>query len=996
MKLMFLVPLVDALLSSNPRPILQLASTPIDTEKPLLKDPDGEDVDVRTYRSMIGSLMYLTSSRPDIMFAVCACVRFQVTPKASRLHEVKRIFRYLKGKPYLGLWYPKDLPFDLVAYSDSDYAGASLDRKSTTGGCCSKWYGVFEKDVTCYNILSDGYLTTQQMVLNSPCLTHIKNWLVQIKWSLSWLVQKQTSLGKDKANPLIVDSLLKTIWSSIHHLLINEVLTIPGQTETGVNTPRSDEHRLELIDLTVFLLQKVEKVGIGVSVVDLQVFAVRLMLLLLVQKFLLFGLTNWCCSLSAVSSIKYALTVNPNIYVSCIKQFWTTVAVKKVNDVIRLQALFDKKKVVVTEATIRDALRLDDKGVEVFLTRKSLQINPNIYVSCIKQFWTIVAVKKVNDVIRLQALVDKKKVVVTKATIRDALYLDVTEGVECLPNEEIFVELARMGYEKPSTKLTSSMASAVICLSSGRKFNFSKYIFDSLVRNVDSPTKFYMYPRFLQLMIGKQVCDLLTDTTKYTSLALTQKVFANIRRVGKGFSGVDTPLFEGMLVAQEVVEEGDADENDKTVNAGDTAVGDPSHDILSTSQAQPTPPQSHQVQPQSPQPQPQPQQDVGLPMNLLQEVMDTCTTLSRRVEHLELDKIAQALEITKLKRMGKKLERRNKVKVLKLRKLQKVGTSQRVETSNETMMDNVSNQERMIADIDADADVVLEEVKEVAADAKADQEEAKVNKSVDIQGRTTESQREIYKIDLDHANKVLSMQEDESEPDKVQEVVDVVTTAKIITEVVTAASETITAASITITAAEAQVLAVTLTTAPARVTAASNKGKGILVEEPKPLKKQQQIKQDEKYARELEAELNKNIYWDEAIDHVNKKAKEDNVVKRYQAIKRKPQTEAQARKNMMVYLKNVVGFKMDYFKGTSYDDIRPIFERYFGSNVAFLLNNKPYYKIIRANVKRKYLLTRFTLDQMLNAVRLEVDEESEVSLELLRFTQQQHQEGQLE
>nr|GEV05204.1 hypothetical protein [Tanacetum cinerariifolium] len=109
------------------------ASTPIDTEKPLLKYPDGEDVDVHTYRSMIGSLMYLTSSRPDIMFAVCAYAYFQVTPKVSHLHAVKRIFRYLKGKPHLGLWYPKDSPFNLMAYSDSDYAGVSLDMKSTTG-----------------------------------------------------------------------------------------------------------------------------------------------------------------------------------------------------------------------------------------------------------------------------------------------------------------------------------------------------------------------------------------------------------------------------------------------------------------------------------------------------------------------------------------------------------------------------------------------------------------------------------------------------------------------------------------------------------------------------------------------------------------------------------------------------------------------------------------------------------------------------------------------
>ncbi|GJU03736.1 putative ribonuclease H-like domain-containing protein [Tanacetum coccineum] len=114
---------------------VKTASTPMETQKPLLKDEDGKEVDVHMYRSMIGSLMYLTSSRPDIMFAVCACARYQVNPKVSHLHAVKRIFRYLKGQPKLGLWYPKDSPFDLVAYTDSDYAGASLDRKSTTGGC---------------------------------------------------------------------------------------------------------------------------------------------------------------------------------------------------------------------------------------------------------------------------------------------------------------------------------------------------------------------------------------------------------------------------------------------------------------------------------------------------------------------------------------------------------------------------------------------------------------------------------------------------------------------------------------------------------------------------------------------------------------------------------------------------------------------------------------------------------------------------------------------
>ncbi|GJQ99680.1 DNA-directed DNA polymerase [Tanacetum coccineum] len=114
---------------------VKTAGTPMETQKPLLKDDDGEEVDVHLYRSMIGSLMYLTSSRPDIMFVVCASARYQINPKVSHLHAMKRIFRYLKGQPKLGLWYPKDSPFDLVAYTNSDYDRASLDRKSTTR-CC--------------------------------------------------------------------------------------------------------------------------------------------------------------------------------------------------------------------------------------------------------------------------------------------------------------------------------------------------------------------------------------------------------------------------------------------------------------------------------------------------------------------------------------------------------------------------------------------------------------------------------------------------------------------------------------------------------------------------------------------------------------------------------------------------------------------------------------------------------------------------------------------
>nr|GFB45879.1 hypothetical protein [Tanacetum cinerariifolium] len=195
----------------------------------------------------------------------------------------------------------------------------------------------------------------------------------------------------------------------------------------------------------------------------------------------------------------------------------------------------------------------------------------------------------------------------------------------------------------------------------------------------------------------------------------------------------------------------------------------------------------------------------------------------------------------------KKLERRNKAS--KLQRLNKVGTAQRIETSGDTVMDDVSKQGRMIAAMDADKDVILKDVVAVAKDVQ----DAEIEESSDVQGRKAESQAQTYQIDLEHADKVLSMQDDEVEPAELQEVVEVVTTAKLITEVVTAASATITV--------------------------------------------------------------------DEVIDHVQRKQKEDNIVKRYQALKRKPQTEAQAKKNIMIYLRNVAGFKMDYFKGMNYDDI---------------------------------------------------------------------------
>nr|GEW84207.1 hypothetical protein [Tanacetum cinerariifolium] len=184
----------------------------------------------------------------------------------------------------------------------------------------------------------------------------------------------------------------------------------------------------------------------------------------------------------------------------------------------------------------------------------------------------------------LNASAIKKKVIITEATVQEALRLNDAKSIDCLPNEEIFTELSRMGTSW--NKFNSFMTSAVICLSTG----------------------------FLQLMIRAQVGDLSSHTTKYSSHALTQKVFANMRRVRKEFSGVETPLFESMIVAQQADDV--AVEVDAGVDVDDVLAADveptipsptptiqppsPSQELPSTSHVISTPPPSLIAQPTSP------------------------------------------------------------------------------------------------------------------------------------------------------------------------------------------------------------------------------------------------------------------------------------------------------------------------------------------------------------------------------------------------------------
>ncbi|GJR74107.1 hypothetical protein Tco_0086472 [Tanacetum coccineum] len=168
--------------------------------------------------------------------------------------------------------------------------------------------------------------------------------------------------------------------------------------------------------------------------------------------------------------------------------------------------------------------------------RYALTINPTIYISCIEQFWSTVITKTINGEVQLHALVDGKKMIITESSVRRDLQLADEEG--CLsPNTTAWNEYS------------STMAPAIVFLSTNQKFNFSKFIFESMIRNLDNLSgKFLMYPRFVQVFLDQQLDGMPTHKRIYIAPSHTKKIFGNMRRVGKGFSGRVTPLFQTMVV----------------------------------------------------------------------------------------------------------------------------------------------------------------------------------------------------------------------------------------------------------------------------------------------------------------------------------------------------------------------------------------------------------------------------------------------------------------
>nr|GEY01603.1 hypothetical protein [Tanacetum cinerariifolium] len=214
----------------------------------------------------------------------------------------------------------------------------------------------------------------------------------------------------------------------------------------------------------------------------------------------------------------------------------------------------------------------------------------------------------------------------------------------------------------------------------------------------------------------------------------------------------------------------------------------------------------------------------------------------------------------------------------------------------------------------------------------------------DVQINSEEAQAKPYKMELEHQEKVLSMQDvDDEETADVEEVLKVVKAAKLMIEVVTIAGVTANAEATKFSVPRRRRGVViqdpeetTSTVVMHYEVQSKDKGKGILIEEPKSLKGRALIEQDEAFARQLEAELNADINWNFVMEQVKRSERLNDAVMKYQDLKRKPLTEAQSRKNITIYLKNMVGFKMNYFKGITYSEIRPLFKKNYNHNQALL------------------------------------------------------------
>ncbi|GKC36411.1 hypothetical protein Tco_1048795 [Tanacetum coccineum] len=282
-----------------------------------------------------------------------------------------------------------------------------------------------------------------------------------------------------------------------------------------------------------------------------------------------------------------------------------------------------------------------------------------------------------NGGMEITATIDGKVKVVSEASIRRHLKLEDSDGISTLTSE-IFEQLDLMGSKKTAwEQFSSNLATAVICLATNRTFNFSKLIFDAMVKNLDSRTKFLMYPRFIQIFLNKHKRLLLPHKRLYIAPTLTQKQFSNMKRASKGYTGVDTPLFQIMLVQGQILQ---GEGSTIPVESHHTPISAPS-----TSQS-PTSPPSMQI------------------THVVEEAVTMPHDSPPKMETFESDlkqaKLTYGAAYTKLIMKVKKLE--HKVKSSKARRRVRL-----VDSENEDELEDPSKQGRKIAQIDEDGGITL-------------------------------------------------------------------------------------------------------------------------------------------------------------------------------------------------------------------------------------------------------------------------------------------------
>ncbi|GJU64523.1 hypothetical protein Tco_1246358 [Tanacetum coccineum] len=565
--------------------------------------------------------------------------------------------------------------------------------------------------------------------------------------------------------------------------------------------------------------------------------------------------------------------------------------------------------------------------INTSFVRCALTVNPIIYTNCIEQFWTSAKAKTANGERQIQALVDKKKVIITKTSIRSDLKLDDAEGTYCLPTATIFAELERMGYGNLIQKLTfskayfssqwkflihtilqcfsakttswnefsSTMASAIICLATNKIFNFSKYIFDNMVKNLE----------------------------------------------GRGFSGKVTPLFDTMMVqATEDISE-------------DSAAPTDSHSTPIHTQPSSSKPQNKKSRKKH-------RKDSGPTESIPDEAINEAhvATPSCDPPQSETTKSNQALEIESLKRRVKSLEKRRKTRAPGFKRSMKVGSVSRVESFNDVSLgaqEDASKQGRKIADLDANA-----KEKEVA------EKEVSVVDPVTTTGEVVTTAN----VEVTTANAPTTT-------------IDELTLAQTLIEIKVATPKAVTSAATTTTTTRPKARRVVVqepsefktTSSPlqaSQLPQAKDKGKAKMVEPEKPLKKKDQIAMDEEVARNLEAQLQAELEEEERISRLKEekanialleswdntqammdadfqlaqqmqteeqeqlsieeksklfvelleKRKKHFAALRAQEKRSKPPTKAQKRNTMSTYLKNMAGYKHNQLKRKSYDEIQ--------------------------------------------------------------------------